>query len=124
MAPIRRAVAPHRVQVLEKRLHEPKQFLSLRSQAERRAHEELRAQRLLQPQHLAADGWLLDAIGNVAQRTADAAVARHKIEKLKVVRIEHGREVQGYTGRPGTYREFGAHFLALTDPMRPIGFID
>ena len=47
----------------------------------------------LEPKKLPADGGLLNAIGNVAHRAADTAVARDIIKQLQLMNVvQHGRQ--------------------------------
>ena len=86
----RRALAqarPHRVEILEKWLHERVKLLPLGREAERAAVKQPRPEIQLQLADLAAHRGLLDAIGNVPHRPADPAVLGDVIEQLQVMNI-------------------------------------
>ncbi len=90
----------HNVQLAEERLDKVEQLLSLRRQREGAALKQGHAQERFQLNDLPADGRLLDAVGHVAHRLADAAVFGHVEEQLQVMHIHcHPAGVPGIGSR-------------------------
>jgi hypothetical protein len=88
--PMRRAAlqfAGHRVDTREKGFDEAVKLFPGRRQRKRAPVEKRRSQKFLQLAHLAAHRRLLDAVGNVPHRLADAPVPRDIIEKFQVVDV-------------------------------------
>ena len=86
-------------EVLEERPHISKQLLPFGGESERTALKQLRAEVFLEQQDLAADGGLLDAVGNMAHGAADASVLRDMVKQLQMMNIHHVWQRTGH--RPG-----------------------
>src|SRR4051794_20086124 len=71
----------------KKRVNELVKLLAIGCQREGPAGEKGHAQMLFQLRDLTANGWLLDAIRDVAHRLHDSSVARDVIEQLQVVDV-------------------------------------
>ena len=75
------------IQILEERRDELGQTLPGRSEGEGTALKQGGTQSFFQREHLTADGRLLDPIGHLAHRRADATVLGDVIEKFQMVNI-------------------------------------
>src|SRR5262245_11663281 len=80
-----------------------------RGEAQRGAFEELRAGVFLERAHLAADGGLLDAVRDVADGRADAAVFGDIVEQLEVVHVHRWKQEQNGARRTGNVVRQRAH---------------
>jgi len=77
------------VEAREERFNLGIELPARRRQAERRPPEEPHAEVRFKRRHLSADRRLLDAVRDVPDRGADAAMLRHIVEKLEVMDV-HG----------------------------------
>src|SRR5258707_9981500 len=75
------------VNVLKERPDELKEFRSRRRERKWPTLKELRAEGFLQFGDLSADGWLLNAVGNIAHRCRDAAVFGDEVEQLQMMNV-------------------------------------
>ncbi len=55
--------------------------------------KEPRPERLFETGELGAHGWLLDAIGNLAQRRCNPASFGHEKKQLEVMHVQHAGSV-------------------------------
>jgi len=109
------------VGVVEERAGEIVELLAFGGEAEGLAIEEFRAEVLFELEHLAADGGLLDAVGDVANGAADASMFRDVVEEFEVVEVHRGR-MKAKRARRDKGR--GCHDGLLSGSMGGIGFID
>lgn len=77
--------------VVEERPGEIVEFLAFGSEAEGLSVEEFGAEVLFELEHLAADGGLLNAVGDVAHGATDASMFRNVVEEFEVMEVHRGR---------------------------------
>ena len=79
------------INVLEERPDELEKLCACRREREWTPLKKLRAEGFLQLGDLPTDGWLLNAVGNVAHRCRDAAMFCNEVEQLQMMNV-HDRK--------------------------------
>src|SRR5262245_19420230 len=71
----------------EERLDEREQLLTGGGESKRSSMKQRLPEILFEPQHLRADGWLLDTVRSLSRCRADSTVPRYIIKKLQVMNV-------------------------------------